>query len=617
MRTVSIRTRLLLSYFGIITALGGFTILLALYIMNKDIVGRAQAQVVADLHAARSVYENKLEMLRKGFEFASLGGDMAEIKSKLGLDYLYVVEKARQDSARSEIVQNAFRGDGTVGTRVISEEEMATMPSNLQQLATIAIEYTPHARPCSTKTLKKALAVEYAKPFFDPDGRITYVMYGGKIMSRRLEFIDRVHKFVYEDRFYKSKPVGTITIFLDDVRIATNVLNHSGTRAIGTRVSKVVYENVIGKGLTWIDRAFVVTDWYLAAYEPIVNIHGDRVGILYVGLLEQQFTDMIRRNIFGFVTITCLGIVFASIFSFWLAAAISRPVTGLLFATERLAGGDLSHRIGSGMKIKEMDRLARAFNAMADKVKQRDESLRIANEHLDALNKSYLDLVGMVSHELKGVLASAVMNTYSVKDGYLGEINEPQKEAMTSIAKNLDYLTVTVKRFLDLSRIEKGELEVHATDVRLKEHVFDPTIEAFARQSAEKRITIRTTVQPEITIRADRDLMLIVAGNLISNAIKYGREGGLIEIAAELEAGNCRIRVYNEGAPIPGDQIVNLFKKFSRLRTEASHNVRGTGLGLFITKEIVEKHGGAIVVEPCADGNAFIITIPEQSTTMR
>jgi signal transduction histidine kinase len=248
-----------------------------------------------------------------------------------------------------------------------------------------------------------------------------------------------------------------------------------------------------------------------------------------------------------------VGFFIAAIFSFMLAAGISRPVTDLLYATEQLANGDMNHRIQTSLEIHEMKRLANAFNAMADKLKQRDESLRVANENLEVLNKNYLDLVGMVSHELKGVLASAVMNAYSVRDGYLGEINEPQKKALGSITKNLDYLTVTVKRFLDLSRIEKGELEVHPSDVLLKEQVFDPTIEAFARQAAEKRIVMRCAIGAGLKVHADNDLLLIVAGNLISNAIKYGVEGGAIDVSAEEIDGRYHIRVFNEGATIPGD----------------------------------------------------------------
>jgi len=221
------------------------------------------------------------------------------------------------------------------------------------------------------------------------------------------------------------------------------------------------------------------------------------------------------------------------------------------------------------------------------------------------MNKRYLDLIGFVSHELKGLLSSIVLNTYLLRKGILGEINEKQKNVLRSMARNLDYLTVTVKNFLNLSRIEKDELKIDKKELLLKEHVFDPAIESFYQQAEEKGIRIINELDAGRMIVADPGLMQIVVNNLLSNAIKYGRAQGEIRISAKEADDMIEIEVYNDGEPIAVIDIPKLFKKFSRIVYRGMETVKGTGIGLFITKEIIEKHGGKIWAEPALTGNAF------------
>ena len=135
--------------------------------------------------------------------------------------------------------------------------------------------------------------------------------------------------------------------------------------------------------------------------------------------------------------------------------------------------------------------MAEAFNAMALGLKEREESLRVSNEKLAASNKSYIDLIGFVAHELKGILASAVMNAYAVRDGYLGLVNFKQRKAMDSVTRNLDYLDATVKKFLNLGRIERGELAVNKTSLNLKKDVFDVSINSLAPMAVKKGLQDR------------------------------------------------------------------------------------------------------------------------------
>jgi len=367
---------------------------------------------------------------------------------------------------------------------------------------------------------------------------------------------------------------------------------------------------VVEEGRTFLDRAFVVTDWYITAYEPIRNIEGKVIGILYVGILERPFVDM-RRNVFlVFLGIVVLASLLAVILGLVLAQGMARPLTRLLEAAGRFSKGDLSHRIEMfNSRVCEIDVLAGGFNDMAAKIDEREKKLETLNKELEALNKSYLDLVGFVSHELKGILSSTIMNAYTVRDGFLGMVNFKQRKALDSIARNLDYLEATVKNFLNLSRLEKGELAVSKSDVLLKENIVDPSLEAFGRQATDKEMQVVNDVAAGLKVTADVDLLQIVVNNLVGNAVKYGQRGGFLRVSAEIRNSTAHVEVYNDGKPLAQDEIDKLFRRFSRLKSEETRNVQGTGLGLFVSKEIIEKHGGRIWAEARPRGNAFVFEI--------
>jgi len=247
---------------------------------------------------------------------------------------------------------------------------------------------------------------------------------------------------------------------------------------------------------------------------------------------------------------------------------------------------------------------------MLTKLNESYQDLKVAHEKLSGINKNYLDLISFVSHELKAILASTVLNAYSVRDGFLGLVNFKQQKALDSITRNLDYLAATVKNFLSLSRIEKGEMTVVKSGVLLKEELFDDALDNFAKQIANKEIEVVNSIKPGVRVFGDRDLLLVAVNNLVGNAVKYGVLHGRIMIHMEdLPANRIKITVYNDGRPITAGEKEKLFKKFSRLDAPEVRREKGTGLGLFIAREIIEGHGGRICVEPSEKGNSFFFEI--------
>jgi len=613
MNRKSLKNRIFFSFLTVILALSFLIALLGFSVIKRDILDRAQKEVTRNLTSARSFYAAEIDNIGRMIRLADNNDNLESLKRRVGLDYAVKIDNPAEAQIESSIARRAVNlKSGVGGTRIIGSEELQKLNSKLHEKKRIVIKATPKASPTDRKMLDSVMAKEYAIPTVDAEGNVKSILYGGRIVNKDYELVDRIRTLVFGNELYNAKPVGTVTIFQNDIRIATNVLDENGNRAIGTRVSEEVYNAVVEQGKLWHDRAFVVTDWYKTAYEPIVNIDGNTVGILYVGVLEQPFTDMTRRITLVFMLIIGGATLLALVLSLVVTFRITRPLTNVAQAAQKLAVGELGYEVNSHTQITELDQLALAFNNMSARLKERDESLRITNEKLTALNKSYIELISFVAHELKGILASAVMNAYAVRDGYLGLVNFKQRKALDSITRNLDYLTATVRKFLNLGRIEKDDLVINKAALNLKRDVFDMSVDTLRPQAVRKNMDIKEEIAPDIEINADKDLMLIVANNLISNAIKYGNDNSQIEIKAGVDNDKLRVEIYNDSEPITEQQKEKLFKKFSRLDGPAVNKVKGTGLGLYISKQIVEQHGGRIWVEPREAGNSFIFEIERE-----
>lgn len=607
MKTRTLKNRILLSFLAVNLVLAVSVFCLGYWVIHKQLFQKTQQQVNRYLDSSRTFYTSEIENIGTRMKLVSYEGTLEELRNILDLDYLFRVSADQAKQSESRIVRYVVvHQKAAGGSRLVSPEEIGCMNSQIRERIRIPIQDLSCSGHSGPTFVEGAMAKEYAIPVRDGDGHLASIVYGGRIINQDYSFVDKIRMLVFGDEQYHGKPVGTVTIFLGDTRISTNVLDEDGQRAIGTRVSEEVYNSVIREGRRWHDRALVVGHWYKSAYEPIRDIDGNIIGILYVGILEEQLTHIAARILYLFLMAVAVALVLAGILAVVLTGSISRPITHLLEATEKLSRGELGHEVPSETTVVELNQLATSFNEMSGQLEQRESSLKISNEKLADLNKSYLDLIGFVAHELKGMLSSAVINAYSIRDGLLGMVNFKQKKAVDSICRNLDYLDATVKKFLNLSRIEREKLEINKHPFSLRRDVLDVSLQTFARLIEDKKMTIVNQIDPKIQVNADQDLMQIVSNNLVNNAAKYGSEGGQIKLSARQENGRVEVEVYNDGRPIRPEEFGMLFRKFSRLDNPEKKKVKGTGLGLYITKQILEAHRGDIRVEPREHGNAFI-----------
>jgi len=645
MKAKKLRIRILVPFYIVIVTFALLVAALGYFVIKQNIIERAQTKVKNDLNSAREIYEQEVKSIKDIIRFTALRfflkdaisendretllKELERIREAESLDILTLTDSSGKVIIRSrnpsvvgdnqqddELVGGVLSNQEVIaGTLIVPSEELIKEGKYLAERAYFKFIPTPKAKQTKETENTSGMMIKAGAPVFGYEGKLLGVLYGGILLNRNYKIVDKVKETVYKGETFKGKDVGTATIFQGDLRVSTNVKTKEGGRAIGTRVSEEVNEQVLVKGLPWVAGAFVVNDWYKTAYEPIRDVDGQIIGILYVGILERPFNYMARNILIVFFVIVLIATALAASLETVLTKKISRPLVHMLKATRELSEGELGYEMEEETGTIELDTLAASFNEMSAQLRDREERLKTTNEKLAALNMAYLDLVGFVSHELKGILATTIMNTAAVHDEIFGQVNPKQKKSLYSVMKNLNYLRETVKKFLDLSRIEKGELKITKTKLRLKEDVFDPCLEIFSGHITEKQMEVINNIAPDIVLQGDIDLLRIAANNLVGNAVKYGLDKGKVVLGSKDLGGKLQIEIYNDSRPIQEHEKEKLFKKFSRLGTLKEKEVKGTGLGLFVTKEIITKHGGDIWVEPKENGNSFIFQLEKDTGT--
>lgn len=240
-----------------------------------------------------------------------------------------------------------------------------------------------------------------------------------------------------------------------------------------------------------------------------------------------------------------------------------------------------------------------------------NDRLNEANRKLARLNNRYWEMLGFVTHELKSPIANSFMSANALRQEIFGSLAAEQVIMVEAICRNLDQSMEMIRHYLDLSRIEKDEMSVNPQPTRLLAEVIEPIVKGLAGATLERGVSLTMEVPPELEWKLDPELFRGVFTNLMNNALKYGDKSGKIRITAQDLGDRIRMEVWNSGPGIRKEDQDKLFQKFQRLQASRQSSVRGTGLGLFITRTIVERHGGKIWLESTEGEWAnFIIELP-------
>ncbi len=646
-----LRTKLFWAFLTVVLIVGILSAVIGIRMIRSRVVAEAQNRVRLDLGTAWAVSHAKLDEVQtilklvaakklivdacsaKEWENAEVQNRLELTRTNFRLDFLTLTDPQGKVVLRTAspytkgdfrsadpAVAAAMRGETVAGFRAMSQADLQAEGAELPERALLPLADTKYARPRAKTEETRGLVMVAAAPVREGT-QVLGVMYGGVLINRNTTMVDRIKETVFKNEDYKGRPMGTATVFLDDCRVATTVRLPNGNRALGTRASKEVSDRVLDNGEPWVGRAFVVNDWYLTAYDPIRDTEGNMIGMLYVGLLEKPFNDIGRSLIVRYAVLLLLGVTIALWLAFVMSGRLAAPIHRLVEAARLMHQGERPAPLPIHSSCVEVERLVEAFNEMTAALHEREDrltsaktELEQANESLKAINRNYMETLGFVSHELKNPLSTMMNYVYLLKGSFIGPVTEKQQRAVSVLEANTNRLVEMVRHYLNLSRIENGELQPMLARVDLHEDVIRPLLVTMMPDIEAHRIKVENRMAPDIALRADVNMVREVFENLISNAVKYGREGGPLIMSAARDGRLYRFAVRNDGEGIAADKLDKVFQKFSRLNTQTIRHQKGTGLGLFITRSIVEAHGGTIEVESHPDEwIEFRFTLPAEA----
>jgi two-component system NtrC family sensor kinase len=645
---IDLRKRIFLNFVLVIAVFGILGAILGAVLLNRTTLDEAQRRVSLDLRSAWSELQSELDRLSLFVEVLVTGKRVDEafstplapqtrvsleaVRRQCGFDFLGLTDAKGKVILRTlepyhtgdylsndPLIGKALKGKITSGFAVYGPQRLREEGGDLEERSFIVFEPTPKAKARAKSSEPSGMVLVGAAPVQDEHGNVKGTLYAGVLLNRNHGLVDKIRSVVFEDQKYQGKDLGTVTIFQWDTRIATNVTLANGNRAIGTRVSEEVYNKVLENRTHWYDRAFVVHDWYLSAYDPLYDTESKVIGILYVGVLAKQYDD-IKWGLWKLYAAISLGVaLFAMAAGLLFARRLTTSLSRLADAAGRITAGTLDLAVEEPTEDDEVRDLTGAFNTMASTLKDRDERLRAANTALEEanrtlkrLNESYLDMLGFVSHELKNSLGVIYTSARALDVGLVGSMSEPQAALVQNISKNIGSAVAMTRNYLDLARIEKGELAVNAKEMDMVREVIEPLLDELKQVIVERGVRVENRLPSAIHMRGDSSLLKIAFKNLLDNALKYGRAGGRMGMDFSRKGDRFRFKIWNEGQGQSPERLSHLFEKFVHFGSQADGS-RGTGLGLFITREIIQKHGGEIWAESQeGEWMRFVFTLPQE-----
>lgn len=566
--------------------------------------------------------------VQKAAENGQLNDFLALEKDALGLDFLSIVQPTSIDEHMQKwpVVQSALSGTARTAVDLFGADDLLMINVALAEQAELLLIPTEAAVPTDKVAETRGMVIHTAAPVSINGSQ--RVLVGGILLNRNLDFIDTINTLVYQRKNTAEDPRGTATLFLEDVRISTNVRLFENVRALGTRVSAEVRSAVLDEGQTWLDRAFVVNDWYISGYLPIYDSFERRIGMLYVGFLEEPFR-LVKRDAIAMMWIAFIGILLVFIPVFLrLAGGIFSPLERMTQTMRRVETGDLAARNNLNRTGGEIAEVSRHLDHLLDQVQERDKQLREwaddlnirveertaqlqeANQKLETTYQQLVmseklasigEITAGVAHEINNPVA-VIQGNVDVVRLTLGEQAEPVKTELDLIDRQIMRIGGIVGKLLQFARPDdygKYEEYVNLRDVTqdslgLVDHVY-----------ASKDIDVHLDLAhiPDVKINPSELQQVII--NLIINAVQaMDGKGTLIIRTHPSERGGKQgvcLAFQDSGPGISEDTINTIFDPFFTTK-----RAKGTGLGLSISQTIIQTAGGIITAKNHPEGGALM-----------
>lgn len=390
---------------------------------------------------------------------------------------------------------------------------------------------------------------------------------GGLLLNNSTVLVDQIRDLIYLSDNDRLRPVGTLTVFLDDLRVSTNVpldSDHRLGRAIGTRVSAEVYNQVLSQGQQWVDRAYVYDAWYITAYQPIKDQYDNVIGMLYTGYLMWPFVKAYMTNIAEISLITLMLLLVSGVMVYRGSRDLFRPIERIHKVVKLVQLGK-EKRIGPlGLDDHhELAQLARQFDNMLDaledrkielknaaaqlecKVQERTASLREKTEelelHIQLLNQTRDKLVvheklaalgeltAGIAHEINNPTA-VILGNVELIHFELGEDASRVQEEIDAIHAQIDRIRNITRSLLQYSR--QGGVQDEITWQHVNP-IIDESITLVKTGTKKRDVEFITDLQAHTPVEINRHHLLQILVNLQMNAIHAMNGKGKLIVMSE------------------------------------------------------------------------------------
>jgi len=552
------------------------------------------------------------ERTRLGFDFINLYGLDGQL---INADWL-PAQRGQPGTPRDDKIRHVQISSDQASLARLDAAELLALAPHLAARIHIPLIPTRSAATTTRQVEDRALVMLATTPVRGVDGSIKALLRGGVLLNQNLPFIDHINRIVYPDGSLPFGSHGTATLFMDDVRITTNVRLFQDERAIGTRVSQAVRDAVLLHGQTWLDRAFVVNDWYVSAYEPLLDAGGERVGMLYVGYLEQPFRYLKYGMLALILGIFLVVMVLAALFSLRWARSIFRPLEQMNQTMRRVEDGDTAARVGPVPARDEIGALASHLDELLNVIDEKTRALQRWGGELDAkvhertrelaqsnasLQQAQQQLVkseklaaigqltASVAHEINNPIA-VIQGNLDLMRETLGAQAVPVKAELQLLDQQVERMRLIVTQLLQYARPTEYAGYVEAVDVN---RTLENSLVLVGHLLARTHIELERELQATAPAGINRQELQQVVINLLINAIQAMPEGGCLRLRTHNRDGidgkaGVLLEISDSGPGLSDRVKERLFRPFFTTKND------GNGLGLWISVGLVERYGGSI-----------------------
>jgi two-component system NtrC family sensor kinase len=633
---ISIRWQLAIGFLVTILTTGITSMFVGAWLLRRDLSEQAQQKARNDLNSARLIFYQTQSKIREKMELASYSLRMRRVyqeanpsvaqeileqaRREMGLDALYLLDAQGRwllsaqavtilpEKFKNEaVIRRILKGEqAAVATVVIPTDELQLESPELAKAARIPIVAGPGEFDTRVTEVAAAMLFRAAASVGDENSHRRGILLGSRLINRDTQIVDQIRETIYQGEYLEGKAIGEGSICLGDVRVATNFHTAEGKRAIGTHVDAAVKQQVLVKGLPYIDRAFVVNAQHVTAYEPIRGPSGQILGILSIGIPEKKYFAQQKDASVVFFTVTLCGVLLALTISSVIARRITCPIRQLATAARRLANGELNYHVTFNSQIREVATLGECFNQMADSLREQERQLKHRTE--EQISKAEkLAMIGRlaagVAHEINNPLGGIMLFSNLLLRKAPAE--GPTRENLERIAKETKRCQKIVQGLLEFAR--HREPEVKPLDVN---QLLEKTLELVEHQELFHNIETIKDYSPDcLPVAMDAGQMQQVFVNIIINAVEAMNKKGRLTLStrAEDEGRHVLVSIQDTGSGISPEYLERLFEPFFTTKEVG----KGTGLGLSISRGIVENHQGQIWAESTLGvGTTFYLRFP-------